>query len=107
VLGECLADGLFEVGNIGHRGVQRPQMGQRLATHRLFHQRELGELLAAQAGRDPIDLVAMLRRRPPRTSAARNELRRGVLTAVGVGAIARVARASELARSSKVARKVG
>ena len=43
----------------------------------------------------------MLRRRPARTSAARNEARRSFLAAVGVGAMARVARASELARSSK------
>jgi hypothetical protein len=57
VLGECLAGGLFEVSDVGHCGVQRPEMGQHLATHRLLHQRELGELLAAQAGQDPIDLV--------------------------------------------------
>ena len=37
VLGECLAEGVFEVGNVGHRGVQRSEMGQGLATHRLFH----------------------------------------------------------------------
>jgi hypothetical protein len=47
VLDECLTEGLFEIGNIGHRGVQRVEMGQSLATHRLFHQVKLGELLTA------------------------------------------------------------
>jgi hypothetical protein len=49
VLGECLAEGVFEVGDVGHCGVQRLEMGQSLAAHRLFHQGQLGELLAAQA----------------------------------------------------------
>jgi hypothetical protein len=56
VLGECLAEGVFEVGNVGHRGVQRPEMGQGLATHRLFY-------LGAQTGQAAQFLRAWIRGR--------------------------------------------
>jgi hypothetical protein len=64
-------------------------MGQRLATHRLLHQRELGELLAAQPSQDPIDLVVNVTAAPGTHHRARSELRRSFLAAVGVGAMAR------------------
>ena len=57
MLVEGLAKGVFELDGVAHRGVQRPQVGQRLLTHRLLDQVRLAELLAAQPSQDPLDLV--------------------------------------------------
>jgi hypothetical protein len=76
VLGECLAEGLFELGNIGHRGVQRPEMGQRLAPIACSTSGSWVNCSPRSSARIRSSWWSMLRRRPPRTSAARNDARR-------------------------------
>ena len=108
VLRERLAERVFQLDDVGHRGVEGAQVRERGLAHGLLDQVGLAELLGAQPGQDPLDLVVDVaaapapdQRRPQRRRAAACGPRPGWAPR------ASVARASRLVRSSKVASRLG
>ena len=102
-----LLEGVLERGDVVDRGVQGPQVGPRLVGHSGLHRLGLTQLGAAQsiddAGGRGLDAPAVA----DPAKAARTPLTRSRSPAAGAEARCRVARASRLDRSSKMARKAG